>query len=174
MIPRPLSPAPPPPSPGVRHTSLCIRTRRALEFVDLTADLEAWTRRVGLEVGLLAIQTRHTTTAIVVNEHEPLLLQDLADLLRRQAPREARYRHDDMRIRSVNLSPGERANGHAHARALLLGTSEALCVVGGQLQLGRWQRVFLVELDGPRERGVAVTAVGRFAGEAQAPTGLAG
>ena len=67
---------------------------------------------------------------------------------RRRTPLSARR----LRVRTVNLTPDERANGHAHCRALLLTPSVCLNVVDGQLQLGRWQRVFFVDLDGPRSR----------------------
>jgi secondary thiamine-phosphate synthase enzyme len=60
----------------------------------------------------------------------------------------------------VNLAPGERPNGHAHCRALLMGSSASLNVAGGRLQLGRWQRVFLAELDGPRSREISVLVLG--------------
>ena len=60
----------------------------------------------------------------------------------------------------MNLTPDERRNGHAHCRALLLGPSACLNVVDGRLQLGRWQRVFLVELDGPRAREISVLMLG--------------
>jgi thiamine phosphate synthase YjbQ (UPF0047 family) len=58
------------------------------------------------------------------------------------------------------VPPGERPNGHSHAKALLLRTSETLHVVGGRLQLGRWQRLLLLELDGPRERELSLLALG--------------
>jgi secondary thiamine-phosphate synthase enzyme len=60
----------------------------------------------------------------------------------------------------VNLSPDERSNGHAHCRALLLGVSATLNIVDGRLLLGRWQRVFFVELDGPRERAISAVVLG--------------
>jgi secondary thiamine-phosphate synthase enzyme len=131
-----------------------------MEFIDLTARVEALADEAGIDVGLVNIQTLHTTTAIVVNEHEPLLLADFGDLLARAAPAKATYRHDDMNARTVNLAPDERPNGHAHCHALLLGSSASLNVAEGRLQLGRWQRVFLVELDGPRVREVSVLVLG--------------
>ena len=82
--------------------------------------------------------------------------RDRADRL----PGRAGYRHDDVRIRTVNVTPGERLNGHAHCRALLLGASACINVIGGALQLGRWQRVFLAELDGPRDRDISVLMLG--------------
>ena len=108
---------------------------------------------------MVNVQTSHTTTAVVVNENEPLLIQDMSKLLRRWAPRGG-YGHDDFDSRTVNVAPGERANGHSHARALLLGASETLNVSGGRIRLGHWQRIFLVELDGPRAREVSVTNFG--------------
>jgi secondary thiamine-phosphate synthase enzyme len=63
----------------------------------------------------------------------------------------------------VNVAADERPNGHAHCRALLLPSSASLNVVDGRLQLGTWQRVFLVELDGPRDREVSLLAFGEFA-----------
>ena len=56
--------------------------------------------------------------------------------------------------------PNEPENGHAHCRHLLLGASETVPVVDGRLHLGTWQRVFLVELDGPRRREVVVQVMG--------------
>ncbi len=63
----------------------------------------------------------------------------------------------------MNLNPGERPNGSSHCKALLLGTSACLNVVDGRLLLGRWQRVFLVELDGPRTRDISVLLMGEAA-----------
>jgi thiamine phosphate synthase YjbQ (UPF0047 family) len=77
-------------------------------------------------------------------------------LLERLAPAAAVYCHDDLMRRTVNLAVGEPANGHSHCRALLLGATAALNIVDGELQLGRWQRVFLAELDGPRTRDVSL------------------
>lgn len=143
-----------------RHTTIRIDTQHPMQFVDLTDEVEALAAEAGLRTGLVNIQTLHTTTAIVVNEHEPLLLTDVAALLERAAPRDAVYRHDNVTLRTVNCVLGERPNGHSHCRALLLGPSVCLNVAAGRLQLGQWQRVFLVELDGPRSRDVSVLLVG--------------
>jgi secondary thiamine-phosphate synthase enzyme len=143
-----------------RHTTLRIDTERPTQFIDLTSDLTAFVEASGIQSGLLNIQSLHTTTGIVVNEHEPLLLSDMTGLLERLAPGDAVYRHDNVTLRTVNCVLGEPPNGHSHCRALLLGSTAALNVAGGRLQLGRWQRVFLVELDGPRTREVSVLALG--------------
>ena len=142
------------------HMEFIVATDRPTQFVDLTDRIEAFVRQTGLSFGIVNVQSLHTTAAIVLNEHEPLLLADLASMLARLAPIDDIYQHDDSSRRTVNVSPDEPANGHAHCRALLLPSSAAINVVGGRLQIGRWQRIFLVELAGPRRRRVSVVALG--------------
>ena len=151
------------PAPACRHLTLSIATERATQFIDLTERLEALIDQAGIDAGLVNVQALHTTAGIAVNEHEPLLLGDVDALLERLAPVDGLYAHDDMARRTVNLVPGEPANGHAHCRALLLGQSASLHIANGRLRLGRWQRVFLVELDGPRARDVSVLLLGSAA-----------
>ena len=147
-------------SPTCRHRTIRIDTECPTQFIDLTPDLETFVAASGIQSGLLNVQSLHTTAAVVVNEHEPLLLTDMAGLLERLAPVDAVYRHDNITLRTVNCVLGEPPNGHSHCRALLLGSTAALNVVDGGLQLGRWQRVFLVELDGPRTRDVSLLLLG--------------
>ena len=140
--------------------TLSVPTDYHTQFVDLTERLQTLVRETGLETGILNVQSLHTTTAVIVNEHEPLLLADFCDRLEQFAPSRIRYRHDDHAVRTVNLTPGERTNGFAHCRALVMPPSVCLNVVDGALRLGRWQRVFLVELDGPQRRNVSVLLLG--------------
>lgn len=146
-----------------RCTCIHIATQHPVEFVDLTDRMERVVAESGIGQGLLNVQTHHTTTGVVVNEHEPLLLRDFQALLEKIAPVDGGYRHDDTAQRTVNLTDAERPNGHAHCRALFLPSSATLNVTTGRLSLGRWQRVFLVELDGPREREVSVLVLGETA-----------
>jgi secondary thiamine-phosphate synthase enzyme len=147
---------------GIRSNNhrLTIPTLSGVEFVDLTDQISTLVAKSGIASGFVNIQTRHTTTGIVINEHEPLLLTDMHDLLERLVPTDSDYRHDDFSIRTANLTPDERRNGFAHCRALFLRASECINVIEGRLDLGRWQRIFLLELDGPRERGVSITILG--------------
>jgi secondary thiamine-phosphate synthase enzyme len=145
-----------------RHTRIQVTTRNPTEFIDLTDRLARIVADAQVGSGIINIQTLHTTTAILVNEHEPLLLTDFQMFLELMAPNDGPYLHDDPAVRTVNLTDTERANGHAHCRALVLPTSVCLNVTNGSLMLGRWQRVFLVELDGPREREVSVLVLGEI------------
>jgi len=139
-----------------------LRSSRPTEFVDLTARLQAAVEKAGLLNGRIHLQSLHTTLGLAVNENEPLLLADLEALLRRLVPAEATYLHDDFSLRAA-VPADEPANGHAHARNLLLQPSLTILVEEGELLIGRWQAVFAVELDGPREREVAIQLDGDFA-----------
>ena len=144
---------------GVAVARLRISTRDSIEVVDLTERVEGFLHAARFEAGWVNVQSRHTTAGIAVNENEPLLVQDLLALLERLAPRSLSYAHDALHLRP-GVPADERPNGHAHAKAFLLRTAETLNVSGGRLQLGRFQCVLLVELDGPREREVSLLALG--------------
>jgi secondary thiamine-phosphate synthase enzyme len=137
-----------------------VATGRHLEFVDVTERVLQCLAESGIQNGFAVVFSRHTTAGIRINEHEPLLLEDMARLLEALVPAEATYRHDDFTVRTVNLAENERINGHSHCRSLLLGASETVPVAAGRLLLGRWQRIFLVELDGPNQRELVIQLVG--------------
>jgi secondary thiamine-phosphate synthase enzyme len=131
-----------------------------MQFIDITDHIHTFLRKSGIQNGILNIQTKHTTTAILINEHEPLLLQDMTILMERLSPRSFEYQHNNFQIRTVNVTPFEDENGHSHCKAMLLPTSQAVNVVDGELQLGRWQRIFLIELDKARDRFVSLMLLG--------------
>ena len=135
-------------------------TTRAPEFLDITEEVMEIVRGSGARDGLVSVYTKHTTAAIKINENEPLLLKDMEAFLDRVAPQDASYGHNDFSLRTVNMTEDECPNGHSHCRHLLLGTSETIPLIDGELQLGTYQRVFLIELDRPRRREVLVTVVG--------------
>ncbi|HYL08021.1 MAG TPA: secondary thiamine-phosphate synthase enzyme YjbQ [Candidatus Udaeobacter sp.] len=141
---------------------LHFRTSHPTEFVDVTERIRDEIRRSGLRDGRVHLQSLHTTVGLAVNENEPLLLRDFESLLERIAPAGAGYEHDDF-ARRFDIALDEPVNGHAHCRQLLLTSFATLLVEGGDLVLGRWQSVFAVELDGPRERELAVQLDGDFA-----------
>jgi secondary thiamine-phosphate synthase enzyme len=141
------------------HSVIRLRTDECLQFIDITDEVEEIVARAGVRFGWVNVQTKHTTTAIIVNENEPLLHEDLKRLLERLAPRSGEYEHNDF-SRRVDIPPDEPANGHSHCKALFLPMSVCVNVANGLLQLGRWQRIFLIELDEARERSVSVMVMG--------------
>ena len=143
-----------------RHATVRIETQHPTQFVDLTDEVTAVVTDSRIHTGLVNVQGLHTTTAIIVNEHDAPLLSDVAELLERIAPQDGFYRHDNVGLRNSNCVLADRPNGHSHCRALLLAPSVTLNIAGGRVQLGTWQRIFVVELDGPRTRSVSVVAIG--------------
>jgi secondary thiamine-phosphate synthase enzyme len=140
---------------------IVIETTRSPEFIDITERVIEHVRASNAANGLVSVYSMHTTAAIKINEHEPLLIKDMEEFLCRMAAPDAYYRHNDFEVRTVNMTEDERANGHAHCQHLLMSTSETLPIIDGEVQLGRWQRIFLIELDGtrPRTREVLITVV---------------
>jgi secondary thiamine-phosphate synthase enzyme len=120
-----------------------VSTDERLDVVDVT-DRVAAAVPAGVDAGTATVFVEHTTAGVVVNEAEPHLLDDVRAFLDGLVPDDG-WDHD--RIDD---------NADSHLRALLLGASETLPVVDGDLALGRWQSVLLVECDGPRERTVRV------------------
>lgn len=144
------------------HENIHLHTNECLQFIDLTKHVGLIIERSGISHGIVNIQTKHTTTALIINENEPLLIEDLKRILESCAPRDGQYDHNDF-SRRVDIPPDEPANGHSHCKALFLPTSIMLNVADGELQLGRWQSLFLVELDEARERNISVLVLGQSA-----------
>jgi secondary thiamine-phosphate synthase enzyme len=149
-----------PPKTGIHIERLSYTTRHGPAFHDITDDVREVLARSGMRHGFVVVFSRHTTAAIRINEAEPLLLEDMEAMLARIAPTGVYYRHNDLSIRTVNLVEDEDLNGHSHCQHLLMGASESIPCADGELLLGTWQRIFLVELDCSREREVIVQAVG--------------
>ncbi len=142
------------------NKTLKIETTESLEFFDITDKIEKIVDGSGIENGLVNIQSMHTTAMLIVNENEPLLLEDIKKNLSRLAPREENYRHDDFSVRTVNMCDDECANGHSHCKAIYLTPTNTFNLFEGSLQLGTWQRILFIELDRARPRKVQVQIIG--------------
>ena len=139
---------------------ILLETTRAPEFIDITEQVTNYVRDTGVRDGLVSVYSKHTTAAIKINENEPLLLTDMESFLKKIAPVDQYYAHNDFSIRTVNMNEDECPNGHAHCGHLTLGSSEVIPLIDGELQLGRYQSIFVIELDHPREREILVTVLG--------------
>jgi len=132
-----------------------VRTEENQQFLDITKEVRNVLSQTAIRTGILIVNTLHTTTALFLNEFQSALIDDLAGVLQKLIPRRDGYLHDDPRY-----SDCDRANGHAHLRAMLLGRTVALGVAEGEPLLGQYQSLILAELDGPRERRVQVQVMG--------------
>jgi secondary thiamine-phosphate synthase enzyme len=132
---------------------LAVPTDAAIALYDLTPRIQQLVTAAGVQQGYALVMSRHTTTALVVNEFEERLLADIKTYLCKLAPVGDRYLHNDLHLRP-NIPPDEPMNAHAHLMAITLHNSEMVPIVDGQLALGTYQSIMLVELDGPRDRTV--------------------
>jgi secondary thiamine-phosphate synthase enzyme len=137
-----------------------VESTDAPQIIDFTDTVRQLVTESGVTDGQVTAYSTHTTFAVMINENEPLLLQDMEHFLERSAPKDAYYGHNDFELRTVSMRPNECPNGHAHCQHMILGTSEIVPVIGGKPLLGEFQRVLLVELDEPKPRQVAVQVMG--------------
>jgi len=138
-----------------------LTTNATLDFIDVTEKIKKIVKKHGVKNGVINVQSMHTTMAIIIQEAEPLLIGDLKKTLEKVAPRTMKYMHDNFSIRTVNMNPGEPINGHSHCKAIFLTPGVFLNIVESKLQLGKWQRVFAVELDNSRPRQIALQIIGQ-------------
>lgn len=144
------------------HGTLSITTTRAPEFIDITDAVADIVKSGRLRAGLAVVSSQHTTASIKINENEPELIRDMEQFLSTIAPPDDYYRHNDFSIRTVNIEEDECPNAHSHCQHLLLNASETVPVSEGEMMLGKWQRIFLVELDRPRTRRIVISLIGQF------------
>ena len=135
-----------------------LNTGEGISFVDLNNDINSAIDHSGISDGFVIVSSRHTTTAICINENEERLRADIKAWLTRLAPPGSKYLHNDIAQR--DCPPDEPENAHSHLMAMLLGSSETIPIVNRTLQLGEYQSVMLFDLDGPRERTVNIHVIG--------------
>ncbi len=140
---------------GVVAESIEVDTRERLELIDLTDTVMAFVRRSGITEGLLSLWSMHTTCTVFINESQQALEVDIKAFLESTVTREKYYRHND-----PEHSDCDRANADSHLRAMLLGHSVTMQVSGGELVVGRWQRVLCGEMDGARTRTIRAQVQG--------------
>jgi secondary thiamine-phosphate synthase enzyme len=139
----------------VRAETLTVATRHRVELIDVTEHVNSFVRASGVREGTVNIFSLHTTCSVFINETQNALHADIHSFLEQIVARQGEWKHND-----PNHSDCDRMNADSHLRAMLLGHSLTLQIAGGELVLGRWQRVLLVELDGPRERTIRLQAMG--------------
>jgi secondary thiamine-phosphate synthase enzyme len=119
---------------------LSVKTRRRVEFVDITAQLTRTIQEQGFQDGLCLVYVPHTTAGVTINENaDPSVVEDIITALETIVPRTWHYRHSE-------------GNADAHIKSSVVGSSLYLIVESQQLQLGTWQGVYFCEFDGPRQR----------------------
>ncbi len=126
-----------------------LTTQRREELVDITARVAAIVKASGVRQGVVAIYAQGATAALMIQENWDESVQtDVIHLLRQLIPR------------GVWLHDQQDGNGDAHLKAGLVGPSETIPIIDGELGLSRWQNIFFCEFDGPRrDRRVICTVL---------------
>jgi secondary thiamine-phosphate synthase enzyme len=121
-------------------------------FVEITREARDFVAKLGAGNGALFAFVRHTSASLTIQENaDPDVHADLGTALDRLAPRNAAYRHG---IEGPDDMP-------AHIRAMLTGSSLSIPILTGQLALGRWQGIYLVEhRDKPHRRELLINLYG--------------
>jgi secondary thiamine-phosphate synthase enzyme len=129
-----------------------ISTEAGINIHNITPQIQEFVDATGIKNGQVLVFSRHTTTALAINENEVRLLEDVKVFLQKLAPATDKYLHNDLHLRDV--PDDEPINAHSHLMSMMLTTSEVVPVVNGKLELGTWQSVLFFELDGARKRTV--------------------
>lgn len=134
----------------VYYEEISLSTSSRFELIDITSRVEDIVRRSNIRNGICMVFAPHATAAIIANEHEYGLLQDILKLIKELFRPDTDWLHN--RIDD---------NAHAHLGSAIIGASRVFPVINGRLVRGTWQNVFLVEMDGPRShRRIIVMVVG--------------
>ncbi|MFQ5819684.1 MAG: secondary thiamine-phosphate synthase enzyme YjbQ [Candidatus Heimdallarchaeota archaeon] len=122
---------------------ISISTKQKIDVVDITSKIEEQVKKSGVTTGICMVISLHSTAAVILQEVEHSLLEDLYTKLE-EVFYKSQYRH---------------RNAAAHIAASFLGQSVTLAIRNSLLIRGTWQQILLVELDGPRTRTVAIQTI---------------
>jgi len=132
-----------------------LSTQKRIEVLEITDQVRKIVEESGVENGLVILWVPHTTAAIAVNEHDTDLWEDILAAFERLVPVKSDYRHNA----KYGWSPGEQ-NAHAHILNCLIKPNVTIPVREGRMQLGTWQSILFIEMDGSRTRTVYVQVMG--------------
>lgn len=133
----------------VYSAEFSLRTREQIELVDITSQARELVSKSGLRNGVVLIFVPHATAALYLNEHEGGLMSDVLSFVKEIIPSTRHYLHN--RIDD---------NATAHLGSILFKPFVAMPLTAGKLDVGTWQNIFLLEMDGPRTRRIIVKVIG--------------
>jgi secondary thiamine-phosphate synthase enzyme len=125
-----------------------VNTAARAQMIDVTARVAGYVQQRQVKDGYVIVFVPHTTAACTIQENaDPDVQSDLLAKLEKLVPQmETYYQHDE-------------GNSDAHVKTAMVGNSVMVLIENGRLVLGRWQGIYLVEFDGPRERRVMLKVV---------------
>ena len=134
----------------VVNKMLTLKSSERRQLIDLTSDVTRFVRNSNVKDGICIISVPHATAAIIANEHETGLIDDLLRKIEALFPESATYSHNAIDD-----------NADAHLASAFLGHARTFPIINHEVIRGTWQNIFFVELDGPRSRrDVVLQAIG--------------
>jgi len=131
----------------VANHTIKLRTSRRTELKNVTSEVEKLVRDSGCKSGVCHLYVPHTTAGVIVNEgYDPDVARDMEGAFDRLVPDSPLFKHSE-------------GNSDSHIKTALVGSSETVWIESGHLALGRWQRIFFAEFDGPRSRELRIKIV---------------
>jgi secondary thiamine-phosphate synthase enzyme len=132
----------------VQFNELKFETGKKIQIIDITRDVEKFVEKSAVANGICIIHASHATAAIILNENEPGLIQDIEKKTKELFV--GNYQHDKIDD-----------NAAAHIASAFLGANKTIPIRDGKLQRGTWQSILFLELDGPRPgRKVLIEVIG--------------
>jgi secondary thiamine-phosphate synthase enzyme len=133
-----------------------VKSSKSTELIAITDQIREIVQKSGLKSGIVNIFTQHVTTALTINEDDPKLEEDIARFMVKAVPEDDSYAHHHFFRKDGRMA----VNAYSHIRASLLGANVTIPLQDGDMILGGRQNIYLVELDGPQLRGLAVQIMG--------------
>ena len=127
-----------------------VKSNKRNELVDIHSQVENIVAKSGVKEGICAVYAPHATCGIMINEnYDPNICLDIIECLQEYIP-QGKWRHDKIDN-----------NADSHIKASIVGPSETIPITDGRLLMGTWQSIMLADFDGPRERKIIVTIIGK-------------
>ena len=133
----------------VKIKEIKVETNERNQLIDITSLVEDFAKESKINNGLCLIHSLHSTTAIIINENESGLIQDILYEVQKVFPKDEKWLHN--RIDD---------NADSHLASAFIGSSKTFPIKDGKIIRGTWQNIFLLELDGPRIRRIILEALG--------------
>ncbi|MEM5815977.1 MAG: secondary thiamine-phosphate synthase enzyme YjbQ [Candidatus Aenigmatarchaeota archaeon] len=134
----------------IYQKELKFKTKNYYDVIDITDEIEKEVKKSKINNGLISLFLKHNTAALLIQENDETIFEDIKNFLEKMFPLNERYSH----------SYEGNINATAHLKNLTISRNLVIPIENGKIILGQWQRIILIELFEPRERKVYITIIG--------------
>lgn len=134
----------------IYQKELKFKTKNYYDTIDITDEIEKEVKKSKINNGLISLFLKHNTAALLIQENDETIFEDIKNFLEKMLPLNERYSH----------SYEGNINATAHLKNLTISRNLVIPIENGKIILGQWQRIISIELFEPRERKVYITIIG--------------